>query len=398
MRVKAPSDVVEYIRSKFWLNNGEVEYKKNTNPKFGTCAKFDGETYSKAYVKDVLEGKDPDLSVLFDKREGSLFRNNDPVWGTRKGVEVTKSGTLICGVKVLNTGAIVARPGKPKKQDTNTTDYYKAIEVPEHIKRLIHYRFKIRNGVVVYKHKTSDSGAPLVLEKTRLAGHRYAASYVLAVLKGEKPNLESLFTVQNGCRVRNDDPVWQKYKNIKASKPFYSTCGEKIPVSLAAPAMERANDFAWLDKMERVETPGEDFIYAYSYDGGVPSLAHRINGVMYSAGYITSLKAGEAPERPPIPRYLFKKVRLDFGDGSYVVMTSDEYWPDGYKLLETIDTREYMINGFIYTGEEIIKKISKTKSCTWSWEEFYQAAKYHYPDNDLVANIKLDDSEFTGEM
>ena len=67
MKIKAPEDVKEYIRSNFWLNNGEVEYKRDTNPQFGTCAKFNHNSYSKSYIKDVLEGRDPDLSVLFDR-------------------------------------------------------------------------------------------------------------------------------------------------------------------------------------------------------------------------------------------------------------------------------------------------------------------------------------------
>jgi len=115
MKVKAPEDVKEYIRSKFVLSQGEVVYKRNTDPKFGSYAKFNSNTYSKGYVKDVLEGKDPDLSGLFEQINGTLFRSNDPVWGTRKGVEVTKSGTIICGIKVLNDETIIPKPQNIKK-------------------------------------------------------------------------------------------------------------------------------------------------------------------------------------------------------------------------------------------------------------------------------------------
>ena len=399
MRTKAPSDVVEYIRSKFQLIRDEVTYKKNENPPFGTSAKFNGNTYSKSYVKDVLEGRDPDLSVLFDEKDGALFRNNDPVWSTRKGNEVTKSGTIVCGVKVLSDRTIVGKPvAKVKEASTDSgasTDYYKAIEVPKHIKRLIQHKFKLRNGVVVYKHKTTDSGNPKLLENTHLAGHRYSASYVLAVLKGEKPNLETLFTIQDGCRVRNNDPVWMDYKNTKSSKSFYSTCGETVPVKMTAPAIPRADDFAWLAEMV---PQGKLFSYK-----GETKKAYWINGVIYSTGFIRETLAGKEftqEDRPPIPAYLYKRVRLDFGDGSFVTMTSDDedFWPKNSKLLEIRDNKEYMINGFMYSGEEIIRQVSRDSSCRWSWEHFYQVARDLYPDDELVANIKLDDSEFTGEM
>ena len=112
MKVKAPEDVKEYIRSKFVLSQGEVVYKRNTNPQFGSYAKFNSNTYSKGYVKDVLEGKDPDLSALFEQTDGVLFRSNDPVWGTRKGTEVT---AIVCGVKVLADETIVPKPSNIKK-------------------------------------------------------------------------------------------------------------------------------------------------------------------------------------------------------------------------------------------------------------------------------------------
>lgn len=323
MKVKAPEDVKEYIRSKFVLSQGEVVYKRNTDPKFGSYAKFNSNTYSKGYVKDVLEGKDPDLSGLFEQINGTLFRSNDPVWGTRKGTEVTKSGAIVCGVKVSSDGSIREKPGKPKESTQKKINYYEAVEVPEHVKRFIEYKFKLKDGVVIYKHRTTPSGNPLKLDKTNIAGHRYAYSYVLAVLKGEKPNLELLFTIQNGYRIRNDDAVWGIYKNKKSSKSFYSTCGEIVPVNVEDSAITRPPEFEWLADMVRVETPGSRYSYAYLYEGNT-ALAHRINGVIYSAGFITSMKAGEVTERPPIPAYLFRRVRLDFGDGSYVTMTSDD--------------------------------------------------------------------------
>ena len=395
MKIKAPEDVKEYIRSKFILSHtGEVIYRRDKNPQFGTCAKFNGNNYSKSYVKDVLEGRDPDLSVLFDKVDGKLFRNQDPVWSTRKGTEVTSNGATVCGVKVLNTGGTATKPVATKPVATKpgepiAPDYYKAIEVPEHIKRLIHYKFKVKDGAVCY------SKSEIAAEKTNLAGHRYSNSYILAVLKGEKPNLESLFTISKGCRIRNDDPVWGKYKNTKSTKSFYSICGETVPVKLVDPPIPRPDDFAWLADMVK-QSDG-----TFSYKGGKPAPAHRIGDIIYSAGFIRRTKEGEVftqDNKPPVPAYLFKHVWVP--GNSPVIMTSDDetFWPGNLRLREILEGDKYIINSFIYTGEEIIRKVNRDESCVWDLDKFLKRAKEIYPEAEIVANIPLSDREETGEI
>ena len=73
MRVKAPSDVVEYIREKFTLSMGKVIKHDGTVSSFTIINK---RNYSLSYIKDVLEGKDPDLSVLFDIKDGFTISDN----------------------------------------------------------------------------------------------------------------------------------------------------------------------------------------------------------------------------------------------------------------------------------------------------------------------------------
>lgn len=388
--------VKEYIKDRFRLRNREVVYIKGDKP-FGNFMTIEHMRYSKGYVQQVLEGKDPDISDLFELRDGVICRSQDPLWGSFKGKPVVS--TNVCGVLVTKEGFQILEE-KPREPTPGPDDYYKAVEVPEHIKLLINHKFKMIDDEVYFKRETTASGAPKKLNFARLVGRVYASSYVLSVLKGEKPNLETLFTIKDGFRYRNNDPVWQTYKGTRVNNPS-SICGELVPGKVSSPSITRAGDFDWLADMEKRSTPGAKYDYAYSYKGEEPTLAHRINGVIYSTGFIDRMKAGETftqGTRPPIPAYLFKKVRLDFGDGSEVVMTSDDDVWRRNKLEEILELECYIINGFLYEGEDIIKKVSRTKSCTWSWEEFYDIAKFLYPDNELVANIKLDDSEFTGEM
>lgn len=386
--------VKEYIKDRFRIRNREVVYIKGDKP-FGAYATIDGMHYSRSYVQQVLEGKDPDISDLFELRDGVICRSQDPIWGSFKGKAINSA--KVCGVSISKEGfqvLEVAAPNPEPVEPQTPDEYYKAIEVPEHIKRLIKYKFKLRNGKAYYRHKTTDSGGLLELRSTKLAGRNYSSSYILAALKEEKPNLESLFTVQDGYRYRNDDPVWGKYKNTRVSKES-SVCGEIVPAKVSSPSIPRPDDFAWLADM--VQQPDKTF----SYKGEESALAHRINGVIYSAGFIRRTKEGEVftqDNRPPVPAYLFKHVKVP--GNSPVIMTSDEetYWPGNLRLNEIEEKEVYMINGFIYTGEEIIRKVNRDKSCIWDLDTFIDIAIDTYPGAEVVANIPLSDREETGEI
>lgn len=382
--------VKEYIKDRFRIRNREVVYIKGDKP-FGAYATIDGMHYSRSYVQQVLEGKDPDISDLFELTPDGICRSQDPIWGSFRGKAINSA--KVCGVSISKEGFQVLEVVATIQESQAPDDYYKAIEVPEHIKRLIKYKFKLRNGKAYYRHKTTDSGGLLEVKFTKLAGRNYSSSYVLAVLKEEKPNLESLFTVQDGYRYRNDDPVWGKYKNTKVSKES-SVCGERIPAKASSPSIPRPDDFAWLADMV---PQGKLF----SYKGKEPVLAHRINGVIYSTGFIRRTKEGEVftqEKRPPVPAYLYKQVII-FGN-SPVIMTSDDedFWPGDLRLNEILEKEVYLINGFIYTGEEIIRQVSRDKTCIWDLDTFIYIAGETYPGASIVANIPLSDREETGEI
>ena len=385
--IVVPEHIKEIIKDRFHISDGKVVYKRLNKP-FGSYAVIDGMHYSYSYVQQVLEDKNPDISNLFEERDGYIYRSQDPIWGSFRGRFINTA--KVCGVAVEQGGfKLITKAPEPIVLEAPSDDYYSAIEVPEHIKMLIKSKFKLVGDEVQYKYDEQKKLAFAVL-----ADNRYSYSYVLAVLKGEKPNLESLFTIKDGYRYRNDDPVWQKYKGTKVGKTS-SICGEIVPGKVSAPSIPRPDDFAWLADMEKKDSPIAKF--AYSYQGGEPALLHRVKGIIYSAGFIDRLKSGEViTDRPPIPAILFRRVRLDFGDGSYVTMTSDDDVWRTFKLREILEEEEYLINGFLYSGKEIIEKSVKSK--VWSWEEFYRIAKALFPNNDVVANIKLDDSEITGEM
>lgn len=225
MRVKAPSDVVEYIKEKFYLENGEVACIC-PNSSIGPRARFNHSSYSKSYIKDVLEGKDPDLSVLFDKVEGKLFRNNDPVWGTRGGMEVTSNGTSICGVKVFNTGAIkeiLERPVfhkiEPKyielKRDTLALE---PLVASEYERWCIKDRFRLKEGEVVYFRGDKPFG-----DYTSINNMRYSKGYVQQVLEDKNPDVSDLFEFREGVICRSQDPIWGLNKGKRVT--YTKVCG-----------------------------------------------------------------------------------------------------------------------------------------------------------------------------
>ena len=384
-----PEHVKKYIKDRFRIRNREVVYIKGDKP-FGAYATIDGMHYSRSYVQQVLEDKNPDISDLFELTPNGIYRSQDPIWGSFKGKPI--NAAKVCGVSISKDGFQILEVVAPSP--TIQDDYYKAIEVPEHIKRLIKYKFKIRNGKVHYQN---------TLEKQELEtysliyGHRYAIPYIMSVLLGEKPNLENLFYIKDGIRYRNDDPVWEKYKNTKSAKTFYSICGEKVPVKVSSPSIPRPDDFEWLGDMVVVDTPKAKYSFAIKYKEKT-SLVHRVNNMIFTAGFIKRLKEGERPEEaPPIPPYIFKIVNIP--GNTPVVMTSDDpIWPGRSKLLEILEDKDYMINGFAYSGEDIIRKVRNTKSCVWDLDTFLEIARNVYPEAEVVANIPLNDREDTGEM
>lgn len=215
MKVKAPNDVVEYIRSKFTLVEGEVIYRRTKDHQFGTCAKFNGNTYSKSYVKDVLEGKDPDLSVLFNKVDGQLFRNNDPVWGARKGKIVTKNGAKVCGVPVTNEEP---RPPTFKRSELKHIELKRdtlALEplvASEYERWCFKDRFRLLEGEVVYRRDGKPFGG-----YARINDMRYSKGYVQQVLEDKNPDISDLFELRDGVVCRSQDPIWGQAKGAPIS-------------------------------------------------------------------------------------------------------------------------------------------------------------------------------------
>ena len=221
MRVKAPSDVVEYIREKFQLVDDEVTYKNGRyTPSFTVVNR---RKYPMSYVKDVLEGKDPDLSVLFDTIDGELYRNQDPMWCVDKGRKVSDKGSKICGVKVFNTGAIkeiLERPVfhkiEPKhielKRDTLALE---PLVASEYERWCIKDRFRLKEGEVVYFRGDKPFGA-----YTSIDSMRYSKGYVQQVLENKNPDISDLFEFREGVICRSQDPIWglNKGKRVKYTK------------------------------------------------------------------------------------------------------------------------------------------------------------------------------------
>ena len=237
MRVKAPSDVVEYIREKFTLAIGKVIKHDGTVPSFTIINK---RNYSMSYIKDVLEGKDPDLSVLFDRVDGKLYRNQDPVWAMYKGTKVSEKGAKICGVLVTQEGIkeILERPVMVTQEGIKEIlerPVFKKIE-PKHIELkqatsvleplvaseyerwCIKDRFHLIKGEVIY----SKSGKPFGTY-TSINNMRYSKGYVQQVLENKNPDVSDLFEFREGIIYRSQDPIWGQAKGY----PFKYTkvCG-----------------------------------------------------------------------------------------------------------------------------------------------------------------------------
>ena len=246
MRVKAPSDVVEYIRSKFWLNNGEVVKNDWSIPSFAVVNR---RNYSMSYVKDVLEGKDPDLSVLVDVIDGELHRSQDPVWSIYKGKKVSDNGSSICGVKVFNTGVIkeilerpVFKKMEPKhielKRDTLALEPLVASECE---RWCIKDRFRLKEGEVVHFRGDKPFG-----DYTSINNMRYSKGYVQQVLENKNPDVSDLFELREGVVCRSQDPIWglNKGKRVKYTK----VCGTVFAIEgYVMPEQRPTEEYELLD-------------------------------------------------------------------------------------------------------------------------------------------------------
>ena len=222
MRVKAPSDVVEYIKEKFTLSMGKVIKHDGTMPGFTLINK---RNYSMSYIKDVLEGKDPDLSVLFDIKDDKLYRNQDPVWSIYKGTKVSDKGAKVCGVLVTQEGIkeILERPVL-KRVDPQYIELKQATPVleplvaSEYEQWRIKDRFRLKNGEVVYIKGDKPFGT-----YTSINNMRYSKGYVQQVLENKNPDVSDLFEFREGVICRSQDPIWglNKGKRVK----YIKVCG-----------------------------------------------------------------------------------------------------------------------------------------------------------------------------
>ena len=225
MKVKAPSDVVEYIRSKFQLVDGKVVKNDGSIPSFTIINK---RNYSMSYVKDVLEGKDPDLSVLFDTIDGELYRNQDPIWSIFKGKIVTSNGSKICGVLVTKEGVTEIPPMKPRPEFKRVEPQYIELKqatpvlgplvASEYEQWRIKDRFRLKNGEVVYAKNSEPFGG-----YTSINNMRYSKGYVQQVLENKNPDVSDLFELREGVVCRSQDPIWGLNKGKRVT--YTKVCG-----------------------------------------------------------------------------------------------------------------------------------------------------------------------------
>ncbi len=204
MIVKAPNDVVEYIKEKFTMAMGKVIKHDGTVPSFTIINK---RNYSMSYIKDVLEGRDPDLSVLFDIKDGELYRNQDPVWAMYKGTKVSEKGAKICGVLVTRDSIREIYNNQETTSGPKAAPALEPLVAPDHVKSYIKDKFRMKNGEAVYKIKDGPFGAYASID-----GMHYSKGYVQQVLEGKNPDISDLFESINGVICRSQDPIWGSFK------------------------------------------------------------------------------------------------------------------------------------------------------------------------------------------
>ena len=219
MKTKAPEDVKEYIREKFMLKMGKAVKKDGTMPGFTLINK---RNYSMSYIKDVLEGRDPDLSVLFDRVDGELYRNQDPIWVGYKGTKVSDKGVKVCGVMVTQDGIkeILEKPVFKRVEPQyielkQATPVLEPLVASEYVQWRIKDRFRIKNGEVVYAKNSEPFG-----DYTSINNMRYSKGYVQQVLENKNPDVSNLFEFREGVICRSQDPIWglNKGKRVKYTK------------------------------------------------------------------------------------------------------------------------------------------------------------------------------------
>lgn len=325
--IKPDQKVREEIFRKFKMQGDRVVYS-NGKP-CGSFAVINNSNYSLGFIKDVLELRTPNVSNLFVEKEDGYYRSQDPVWGNRKNTKVTT--TKICGITLnLEVGF------EGNYEDLESHRYYDALEVPKVLVSMIKKDFKLINNVLYKGDQKVEHYATIGKHKTIYPGNRYPVEFLTAVLKNEKPNLNFLFSVDKGLRVRSSHPIWEDNAGKVCSGSTYKISGYEIPKDIRA---FNPHKYGWLDRVEIIQEDTTRIKY-----GDQVGITLNVNGIVYTRKYILELLNGNDTKPDISP--LFARV------GKYVLFGNLPCW--GNRNLEIVkEDEQILINDYSYCLKDI---------------------------------------------
>lgn len=209
--VTPPPIVIQCIKARFTLENGKV-YEKG---KLVTGAKQvhpdTKNRYPIQYIEAVLRNKLPDLSFLFVRRDGELYRSDDAFWPPMHKGTVVKSAN-VCGVQFT---------GSASPNSSNTERRYSgSIE-----------------DITVEGSKVCLKGVPGEIFK--FGNKVYSAQYFLHKISGVPYEIpHNLFYLVNGVVYRNEEKAWTRAWMLRAPTKKVSIDDQVIYVSDIKPTRE----------------------------------------------------------------------------------------------------------------------------------------------------------------
>lgn len=330
---KVPSDIAKAVKSKFKIHKGQVV--RLDESKCGSYAmplKGRG-NFPIEVVRHILAGvSNVDLMPFLELKEDGLYRNSDPVWGSYKDKKINSRFT-ICGETYEIKDEDIPYTGDYEQE--LAYQYYNDIEIPNSYRNLIKKNFVIQDGGI-FQRVTNASVTTLeeVEHYATLYGnfvnHRIPVEFIEDVLENRPINVNKLFAIVNGIRVRNEHPIWGNNMNTSIRKGDYLVANIVVPKKVGQ--IDKSCEFDWLEETSLYYRPEDKIKYAkprvqYRDQKG---MAIRVGTNIYTSNYVKNLLEGKIVEESAYAvlvkydKQIFTSDHQCWGDNTFTLIDWDK--------------------------------------------------------------------------
>lgn len=363
---KVPMDIVKAVKSKFKIARGQVVRLDET--KCGSYAmpiKGRG-NFPIEVVRYILAGVSSiDLMPFLEIKEDGLYRNEDAAWGSYKGKKINSQFTL-CGETYEVKDEDIPYTGN-YEQDPSY-QYYNNVEIPSVYKNLIKKNFVIQHGEVF---KRITKANVTTLEEVEyyatlynsFINHKIPVEFIEDVLADRPININILFSVVNGIRVRNEHPIWGNHTNTSIKKGSYLVANIVVPKRVGQ--IDKSCEFDWLEETSLYYRPEDKIKDAkprvqYRDQKG---MAIRVDNNIYTSNYIKNLLEGRIVEESAYA------VLVKYGEQ---IFTSDhQCWGDNTFTLIDWDNPPTVNNRKVKPSDDVVFAVTRNELLE-VWRTKYQ--------------------------